>query len=57
VPVVPLYRRREVIGFAQDATGVDVELSDGQSLRTEYLVGCDRGRGLIRKAAGIESPG
>jgi hypothetical protein len=33
---------------------VDVELSDGQSLRAEYLVGCDGGRSLVRKAAGIE---
>src|SRR3989442_8236015 len=47
----------EVAGFAQDDTGVDVELSDGQSLRAEYLVGCDGGRSLIRKAAGIEFPG
>ena len=44
-------------GFAQDDTGVDVELSDGQSLRAEYLVGCDGGRSLVRKAAGIEFPG
>ena len=44
-------------GFTQDDTGVDVGLSDGQSLRAEYLVGCDGGRSLIRKAAGIEFPG
>ena len=44
-------------GFAQDETGVDVELSDGNSLRAEYLVGCDGGRSVIRKAAGIEFPG
>src|SRR6266436_1504743 len=54
---VPIYRGREVTGFAQDDTGVDVELSDGQTLRAEYLVGCDGGRSLIRKAAGIEFPG
>jgi 3-(3-hydroxy-phenyl)propionate hydroxylase len=54
---VPIYCGREVTGFAQDDTGVDVEVSDGQSLRTEYLVGCDGGRSLIRKAAGIEFPG
>ena len=54
---VPIYRRREVTGFAQDDTGVDVELSDGQSLRAKYLVGCDGGRSLIRKAAGIEFQG
>src|SRR2546423_567315 len=54
---VTIYRGREVTGFAQDETGVDVQLSDGQSLRAEYLVGCDGGRSLIRKAAGIEVPG
>jgi 2-polyprenyl-6-methoxyphenol hydroxylase-like FAD-dependent oxidoreductase len=54
---VPIHRGREVTGFAQDDTGVDVELSDGSSLRAEYLVGCDGGRSLVRKAAGIEFPG
>ncbi len=54
---VPLYRGRAVTGFAQDDTGVDGELSDGPSLRAEYLVGCDGGRNLIRKAAGIAFPG
>jgi 2-polyprenyl-6-methoxyphenol hydroxylase-like FAD-dependent oxidoreductase len=54
---VTIYRGREVTGFAQDDTCVDVELSDGQSLRADYLVGCDGGRSLIRKAAGIEFPG
>ena len=44
-------------GFAQDDTGVDVELSDNTSLRAEYLVGCDGGRSLIRKAAGIDFAG
>ena len=48
------YRGREVTGFAQHESGVDVELSDGQSLRSQYLVGCDGGRSLIRKAASIE---
>jgi 2-polyprenyl-6-methoxyphenol hydroxylase-like FAD-dependent oxidoreductase len=47
----------EVTGFDQDGAGVDVELSDGQSLRAQYLVGCDGGRSLIRMAAGIEFPG
>src|SRR5437764_2285291 len=54
---VPIYRQRDVTDFAQDESGVDVELSDGNSLRAEYLVGCDGGRSVIRKAAGIEFPG
>jgi 3-(3-hydroxy-phenyl)propionate hydroxylase len=54
---VTIYRGSEVTGFAQDDTGVDIELSEGRSLRAKYLVGCDGGRSLIRKAAGIEFPG
>jgi 2-polyprenyl-6-methoxyphenol hydroxylase-like FAD-dependent oxidoreductase len=54
---VPIYRGHEVTGVARDDTGVNVELSGGQSLRAEYVVGCDGGRSLIRKAAGIEFPG
>src|SRR3989475_8979113 len=54
---VPIYRGREVTGFEQHDTGVDVAVSDGLSLRAQYLVGCDGGRSLIRKAAGIEFPG
>ncbi len=54
---VPFYRGREVTDFAQDDTGVDVELSDGPSLRAEYLVGCDGGRSLVRNNAGIDFPG
>jgi 3-(3-hydroxy-phenyl)propionate hydroxylase len=54
---VPIYRGREVTGFAQDDTGVNVELSDRRSLRAKYIVGCDGGRSLIRKNAGIDFPG
>jgi 3-(3-hydroxy-phenyl)propionate hydroxylase len=54
---VPIIRERDVTGFAQDDGGVAVELSDGRSLRAQFLAGCDGGRSLIRKAAGIEFPG
>ena len=54
---VTLHRGRDVTGFTQDETGVDVELSDGGTLRAAYLVGCDGGRSTVRKAAGIEFPG
>ena len=54
---VPFYREREVTGFLQDDTGVDVTLSDGSVLRAQYLVGCDGGRSAVRKAAGIEFAG
>ncbi len=54
---VKFYRGREVTGFAQDDAGVDVELSAGPSLRAKYLVGCDGGRSIVRKTAGIDFPG
>ena len=54
---VSVYRGREVTRFAQGDSGVQIELSDGQSLRSEYLVGCDGGRSRIRQAARIAFPG
>ena len=50
---VPIHRSAEVTGFVQDESGVDVTLSGGRTLRASYLVGCDGGRSLVRKTAGI----
>lgn len=54
---VPILRESEVTGLAQESTGVSVKLADGFSLRARYLVGCDGGRSVVRKAAGIDFPG
>ena len=54
---VTIVREREVTGLAQDDAGIDVALSDGRSLRADYLVGCDGGRSVVRKSAGIDFPG
>ena len=54
---VPIHRGREVTGFAQDGTSVEVHLSDGTTIGAQYLVGCDGGRSVVRKAAGIAFPG
>lgn len=54
---VPILRSREVVGLAQDDTGVDVQMSGAASLRAEYLVGCDGGRSVVRKEAGIDFVG
>ncbi|HET6285899.1 MAG TPA: rifampin monooxygenase [Amycolatopsis sp.] len=50
-------RGRELTGLSQDEEGVDVELSDGTTLRSRYLVGCDGGRSTVRKLLGIDFPG
>jgi 2-polyprenyl-6-methoxyphenol hydroxylase-like FAD-dependent oxidoreductase len=54
---VPIQYGTGVTGFVQDDAGVDVALSDGGRMRAQYLVGCDGGRSLVRKGAGIEFPG
>jgi 2-polyprenyl-6-methoxyphenol hydroxylase-like FAD-dependent oxidoreductase len=54
---VPVHRGRAVTDVTQDDSGVDVALSDCSSVRADYLVGCDGGRSLVRKAAGIDFPG
>jgi len=54
---VPIRRATEVLGFAQDESGVDVRLSGDVSLRAQYLAGCDGGRSTVRKTAGIDFPG
>src|ERR1700694_2387125 len=54
---VPILREREVTGFTQDDSGVDVALSAGTSIRAKVLVGCDGGRSVVRKAAGIDFAG
>src|SRR6185436_11635302 len=54
---VRIHRGNEVAGFTEDDSGVDIELTGGRSLRALYLVGCDGGRSLVRKSAGIDFPG
>ena len=54
---VPIYRGREVGDVVQDDTGVDVTLASGEMLRTNYLVGCDGGRSLVRRLLGVAFPG
>ncbi|BBX61717.1 hypothetical protein MSAS_08910 [Mycobacterium saskatchewanense] len=54
---VPIYRGQEVSGIAQDDGGVQIRRSDGSAVRAGYLVGCDGGRSVVRKAAGIDFPG
>ncbi len=50
----------EVTGFTPDRDGVTVEAATPAGpahLRASYLVGCDGGRSMVRKKAGIAFPG
>ena len=59
---VKIYRGVSVTGFVQDERHVSVAVqalhsAQDDSTRAEYLVGCDGGRSLVRKTAGIDFPG
>ncbi|MDX3644656.1 FAD-dependent monooxygenase [Streptomyces sp. MB09-02B] len=53
-------RGHEVLSLKDDGDGVTVEVRGPEGehlLRAAYLVGCDGGRSLVRKAAGFDFPG
>ncbi|MFI8333487.1 FAD-dependent monooxygenase [Streptomyces filamentosus] len=53
-------RSHELLSLTDGDDGVEVEVRgpDGvQTLRADYLVGCDGGRSTVRKAAGFDFPG
>jgi bifunctional hydroxylase/dehydrase len=55
-----LRRGHEVVGLQADERGVTVEVAaDGGLLRLRgaYVAGCDGGRSVVRRLAGIEFPG
>jgi 2-polyprenyl-6-methoxyphenol hydroxylase-like FAD-dependent oxidoreductase len=57
---IEVRRECDVTHFVQQTDGVDVEWTspaEGGRIRCCYLVGCDGGRSLIRKAAGFDFPG
>ncbi len=54
---VPVLRSRDVVGLTQDDEGVDIILEDGATMRAAWLAGCDGGRSVVRKAAGIDFVG
>ncbi|MFJ9109805.1 FAD-dependent monooxygenase [Streptomyces sp. NPDC102283] len=57
---VRVLRQHDVVGLAQDADGVTATVAvPGGELRVRggYLVGCDGGRSVVRKLAGIGFPG
>jgi len=54
---VPIHRHRDVVGLIARDDEVVVELADGATMRGQYLVGCDGGRSVVRKAAGIDFAG
>jgi 2-polyprenyl-6-methoxyphenol hydroxylase-like FAD-dependent oxidoreductase len=61
-PGVVLHNRTQLVGYAQDDSGVTVELLDVESqqsrqVRARYLVGCDGGSSGVRKQMGARLEG
>lgn len=54
---VQLLREAEVTKFTESVDAIDVSLSTDQVISALYLVGCDGGRSLVRKTAGIDFAG
>lgn len=57
---VQVLRGWEAVGLTDDGDGVDLdaEAPEGrQRLRGRFVVGCDGGRSIVRKAAGFDFPG
>ncbi len=54
---VEIRRGVALTGFDADDHGVTVHLATGDHVQAEWLVGCDGGRSLVRRLAGIEFPG
>jgi 3-(3-hydroxy-phenyl)propionate hydroxylase len=42
-----------VVGLAQDALGVGLQLDDGTDVRASWVVGCDGAHSVVRRATGI----
>ncbi|GAA4782957.1 bifunctional 3-(3-hydroxy-phenyl)propionate/3-hydroxycinnamic acid hydroxylase [Actinomycetospora chlora] len=56
-PPVALRLGTEVLAIAQDADGVEVTTSRGDTVRARYLLACDGGRSTVREQLGIRMAG
>lgn len=54
---VPVHRGCDVVGVGQDEDRVQVVLAGGDAISGRYAVGCDGGRSVVRKLAGIAFDG
>jgi 3-(3-hydroxy-phenyl)propionate hydroxylase len=47
----------EVAKVTQDADGATARLADGETIRAQWIVGCDGARSVVRRAMGLDFPG
>lgn len=48
---------RAIVTIQQDQNGVDATFLNGETVRADYLVGCDGGRSTVRKSLGLKLEG
>jgi 2-polyprenyl-6-methoxyphenol hydroxylase-like FAD-dependent oxidoreductase len=46
-----------IVDFRQDQDGVDATLSTGETVRVDFLIGCDGGHSAVRKGLGLKLEG
>ncbi len=46
-----------IVNFRQDQNGVDATLSTGETVRVDFLIGCDGGHSTVRRALGLKLEG
>jgi 2-polyprenyl-6-methoxyphenol hydroxylase-like FAD-dependent oxidoreductase len=46
-----------IVNFRQDQNGVDATLSTGETVRVDFLIGCDGAHSTVRKALGLKLEG
>ncbi|HYZ68369.1 MAG TPA: FAD-dependent monooxygenase [Mycobacterium sp.] len=54
---VEMVRGAEVVGVTQDRDAVSVECASGDSVRAQYVVGCDGAHSTVRRLVGIDFVG
>jgi 2-polyprenyl-6-methoxyphenol hydroxylase-like FAD-dependent oxidoreductase len=54
---VEITRGAEVVGLNQDGAGVTLNLAGGDTLRAEYVAGCDGAHSAVRRLVGVDFVG
>ena len=54
---VEFVRGAKVAGLTQDGDGVTVDVVDGETVRADYVVGCDGAHSAVRTLLGIDFVG
>lgn len=54
---VPIVRGAKVVGLTKEGDGVTVQCADGETIRAQYVVGCDGAHSTVRRLVGIDFAG